>query len=83
VIEPEGAFYMFPDVSAFFGKSAEGVTVNNADDLCSYLLHKAHVTMVTGSAFKQDNCIRISYANSMEKLEEGMKRMRKGLEALK
>jgi aspartate aminotransferase len=47
-----------------------------------YLLHKAHVTMVTGSAFKQDNCIRISYANSMEKLEEGIKRMRKGLEAL-
>lgn len=82
VIEPEGAFYMFPDVSAFFGKSADGTIVNNADDLCMYLLHKAHVTMVTGSAFRQDNCIRISYANSMEKLEEGMKRLRKALEAL-
>ncbi|WP_213087084.1 pyridoxal phosphate-dependent aminotransferase [Chitinophaga agrisoli] len=79
VIEPEGAFYMFPDVSAFFGKSFEGATINNADDLCMYLLHKAHLSVVTGAAFQQRNCIRISYANSMEKLEEGMKRMAQGL----
>ncbi|WP_343667726.1 pyridoxal phosphate-dependent aminotransferase [Chitinophaga sp.] len=82
LINPDGAFYMFPDVSSFFGKSYDGVTVNNADDLCMYLLHKANVTFVTGSAFQQPNAIRISYAASMEKLQEGMKRLKAGLEKL-
>lgn len=82
LINPDGAFYMFPDVSSFFGKSYDGFEVNNADDLCMYLLHKANVTFVTGSAFQQPNAIRISYAASMEKLQEGMKRLKAGLEKL-
>ena len=82
LIEPDGAFYMFPDVSAFFGKSHEGTTVNNADDLCMYLLHKANVSTVTGAAFEQPNCIRLSYATSMAKLEEGLKRLKTGLALL-
>lgn len=82
LIEPDGAFYMFPDVSAFFGKSYDGTTVNNADDLCMYLLHKANVSTVTGAAFEQPNCIRLSYATSMAKLEEGLKRLKTGLAQL-
>ncbi|WP_291911343.1 pyridoxal phosphate-dependent aminotransferase [Chitinophaga sp. CB10] len=79
VNDPEGAFYMFPDMSAFFGKSYEGQTINNADDLCMYLLHRAHVSTVTGAAFQQPNCIRLSYATSMDKLQEGVKRMKEWL----
>ncbi|UYQ94239.1 pyridoxal phosphate-dependent aminotransferase [Chitinophaga horti] len=82
VNEPAGAFYMFPDVSAFFGKTAEGMEVNNADDLCMYLLHKANVSLVTGAAFGAPNCLRMSYASSMEKLTEGLKRLKAGLEKL-
>ena len=76
VNDPEGAFYMFPDVSAFFNKSFEDSHIKNADDLCMYLLHKAHVSTVTGSAFQQPNCIRLSYATSMDKLEKGVERMK-------
>jgi aspartate aminotransferase len=82
VNEPDGAFYMFPNVSAFFGKSAEGFTVNNADELCMYLLHKANVSLVTGAAFEQPDCLRMSYATSMDKLKEGLKRLKNGLEKL-
>jgi aspartate aminotransferase len=76
---PEGAFYFFPDVTAFFGKSAHGHQVNNADELCMYLLAIANVSLVTGSAFGADNCIRISYAASEADLIEAMKRMKKAL----
>ncbi|WP_343702233.1 pyridoxal phosphate-dependent aminotransferase [Chitinophaga sp.] len=79
VNQPDGAFYMFPNVSAFFGKSYDGETVNNADDLCMYLLHKANVTVVSGAAFRQPECIRISYATGMPRIEEGMKRMKEWL----
>ncbi len=82
LIQPDGAFYMFPDVSAFFGKSFEGQVINNADDICMYLLHKVNVSTVTGAAFEQPNCIRLSYATSMAKLEEGMKRLRAGFAQL-
>ncbi len=82
VNNPDGAFYMFPDISAFFGKSYEGTVVNNADDLCMYLLHQANVSTVTGAAFGQPNCIRLSYATSMEKLEEGARRLKTWLEKL-
>jgi len=82
LIEPDGAFYMFPDVSAFFGKSFEGNVINNADDLCMYLLHKVNVSTVTGAAFEQPDCIRLSYATSMPKLEEGMKRLKAGFAQL-
>ena len=76
---PEGAFYFFPDVTAFFGKSAHGHQVNNADELCIYLLAIANVSLVTGSAFGADNCVRISYAASEADLIEAMKRMKKAL----
>jgi aspartate aminotransferase len=76
---PEGAFYFFPDVTAFFGKSAHGHQVNNADELCIYLLAIANVSLVTGSAFGADNCVRISYAASEADLIEAMKRLKKAL----
>lgn len=76
VNDPEGAFYMFPDVSAFLNKSFEDSYIKDADDLCMYLLHKANVSTVTGGAFQQPNCIRLSYATSMDKLEKGVERMR-------
>lgn len=82
LIEPKGAFYMFPDVSAFFGKSFDGQVIKNADDVCMYLLHKANVSTVTGAAFQQPDCIRLSYATSMTKLEEGMKRLKAGFAQL-
>lgn len=76
---PEGAFYFFPDVTAFFGKSAYGHNVANADDLCLYLLAVANVSLVTGSAFGAPNCVRISYAASEAELIEAMKRIKKAL----
>ncbi len=83
VQDPDGAFYIFPDVSAFFGKSADGQKIENADDLCMYLLEKGLISTVTGSAFGEPDCIRISYATSMEKIGEGMQRMKKAMEALR
>ncbi|SEG23466.1 pyridoxal phosphate-dependent aminotransferase [Algoriphagus boritolerans] len=76
---PEGAFYFFPDVSAFFGKSAHGYEVKTADDLCLYLLAIANVSLVTGEAFGAPSCIRLSYAASDEELVEAMKRIKKAL----
>lgn len=67
---PEGAFYVFPDISAFFGKSMNGVTINNASDFSLYLLEHANVATVTGEAFGNPNCIRISYAASENELKE-------------
>jgi len=76
---PDGAFYLFPDVTAFFGKTLQGVTINNADDLSMYLLDKAHVATVTGDAFGNPNCIRLSYATSEDQLKEALKRMKEAL----
>lgn len=73
--EPDGAFYVFPVFSAYFGKKDGDQTIENADDLCMYLLNKAHVSTVTGRAFGEPACIRISFANSMEKIEEGWRRI--------
>ncbi|MEY4281205.1 MAG: hypothetical protein RLZ39_617, partial [Bacteroidota bacterium] len=72
---PDGAFYAFPDISAFFGKSFNGNVIQNDEDLSMYLLHEGHLTTVNGSAFGEPHCIRISYATSMEQLTEAMKRM--------
>lgn len=80
---PEGAFYVFPDISSYFGKSYEGTTINSAEDLCMFLLSDALVALVTGEAFGDKNCIRISYAASEETLIEVMKRMKISLEKLK
>lgn len=81
--EPDGAFYIFPTVTAFFGKSDGEETIKDADDLCMYLLNKAHVSTVTGRAFGEPTAIRISFANSMEKIEEAWKRIAAALGKLK
>jgi aspartate aminotransferase len=82
VNEPQGAFYIFPDISAFFGKKHANGVINSGDDFCEYLLHQAHVAVVTGDAFGAPNCFRISYAASEVQLKEAVKRMTKALTAL-
>lgn len=77
--QPQGAFYVFPDISYYFGKELQGVTINNASDLSMYLLEKANVATVTGDAFGSPNCIRISYAASDENITEALKRIKKAL----
>ncbi len=74
--DPMGAFYIFPDVSFYFGKSVGDITIKNSDDFAEYLLETAHVAVVAGSAFGDDNCIRISYASSDEQLIEACKRIK-------
>ena len=77
--EPQGAFYVFPQVNHFFGKADGTDKIENADELCMYLLNKAHVSTVTGSAFGEPNCIRISFANSMENIEKGFAKIKEAL----
>ncbi|MEM0933349.1 MAG: aminotransferase class I/II-fold pyridoxal phosphate-dependent enzyme, partial [Bacteroidota bacterium] len=72
---PEGAFYVFPDVSSFFGKTLNGVAIENASDFALYLLEHANVATVTGEAFGNPGCIRISYAASEEELKEAISRI--------
>lgn len=76
---PKGAFYIFPNVSAFFGKTIKGTTINNASDFAMYLLEEANVATVTGDAFGAPNCIRISYAASKEQIIEAISRIKKAL----
>ena len=80
--EPQGAFYVFPEVNQFFGKADGEDKIENADDLCMYLLNKAHVSTVTGRAFGEPNCIRISFANSMENIEKGFGKIKDALAKL-
>lgn len=79
---PSGAFYIFPDISYYFGKSHGSYTIESASDFCMYVLEEAQVSLVTGEAFGADNCIRISYAASDEDLKEAVKRMKVVLERL-
>jgi aspartate aminotransferase len=82
--EPAGAFYVFPDVHSFFGKTtATGEVIADSDELCMYLLNDAHVSTVSGKAFGEPNCIRISFANSVENLEKGFGKIKAALAALK
>ena len=74
---PDGAFYVFPDISYFFGKTIDGYKINNASDMSLFLLDKALVATVTGDAFGDPNCIRISYAASQGQLIEAIKRIKK------
>jgi len=76
---PEGAFYVFPDVSHFFGKTLKGTKINNADDFSMYLLAEACVATVTGDAFGNPDCIRMSYATSEDLLTEALKRIKEAL----
>lgn len=75
VNKPEGAFYIFPDISEYFGKSDGETTINNADDFAEYILNTAHVAIVSGSAFGADNCFRLSYAASEAQLREAIRRI--------
>ena len=77
--QPQGAFYVFPDISYYFGKIIKGTTINTASDFSMYLLEKANVATVTGEAFGNPNCIRISYAASEEAITEACKRIKKAL----
>ena len=79
---PNGAFYIFPDVSAYFGKSDGEQTINDSGDFCMYVLNKAHVSLVTGAAFGAPDCVRLSYAASDEQLREAIRRIKEVLEKL-
>ncbi|MBK7678335.1 MAG: pyridoxal phosphate-dependent aminotransferase [Chitinophagaceae bacterium] len=81
--EPDGAFYVFPDVSAYFGKTDGESVIANAADFSMYLLNNAHVSSVMGDAFGEPKCVRFSFANSMKNIEEGWKRIKAALEKLK
>ena len=78
---PDGAFYVFPDISHYFGRTIEGFEINNASDMSMFLLEKALVATVTGNAFGNPNCIRISYAASKEQIVEAVKRIKSAIES--
>ena len=80
---PDGAFYVFPDVSSYFGKTDGNMIINNADDLCAYIINKVYVALVPGNAFGDAACLRISYATSNDKLIEAVKRIKAALVELK
>ncbi|MBK6390173.1 MAG: pyridoxal phosphate-dependent aminotransferase [Saprospiraceae bacterium] len=79
---PTGAFYIFPDISYYFGKTDGQTVINNSDDFALFLLHHAHVATVGGSAFGDDNCFRISYAASEQNIEEAVRRIKKAVTTL-
>ncbi len=79
---PQGAFYFFPDVSEYFGKSDGTTSIQNSDDFCMYILDEAHVALVTGAAFGAPNCVRISYAASEENLRKAISQMKEVLARL-
>ncbi len=80
---PQGAFYVFPNISGLYGRSYNGFTINSADDLALYLLEQAQVALVTGDAFGNPNCIRLSYAASDDILIEAAKRLKTAIDKLK
>ncbi len=80
---PDGAFYLFPDVSSYYGKKDGNTPINNSNDLCIYLLNKAHVALVPGEAFGSPRCVRLSYATSNELIIEAIKRIKEALGQLK
>ena len=79
---PDGAFYIFPDISYYFGKSYKNYLINNSNDLSMYLLEVGNIALVSGDAFGDDNCIRFSYATSEERLIESVKRVKTALALL-
>ena len=82
VVKPEGTFFIFPDISSFFGKSANGKAINNSTDISEYLVEQAKVVVIPGVAFGSDNNIRISFAASNEVLTEGVTRISDALNLL-
>ena len=82
--EPEGAFYVFPDVSSYYGKTdANGNLIKDSADLCMYILNTAHVSSVMGAAFGEPNCVRFSYANNLQNIERAWARIKEALAKLK
>lgn len=79
---PTGAFYVFPDISAYFGKKDGETVINTAEDFCMFILNKAHVSLVTGDAFGAPECVRISFAASEEQLRKALKRMKEAMEKI-
>ena len=79
---PQGAFYIFPDISHYFGMSDGNTTIKDSNDFCMYLLNDAHVALVAGAAFGTPNCVRISYAASEENLKKAVKRIKASLAKL-
>ena len=80
---PQGAFYFFPDVSAYFGTSNGPISIKNADDFCMVMLEKGHVSLVPGGAFGNEKCVRLSYAASEKDLREALRRMKETLSQFK
>ncbi|RZJ83396.1 MAG: aminotransferase class I/II-fold pyridoxal phosphate-dependent enzyme, partial [Chryseobacterium sp.] len=80
---PDGAFYFFPEVKAYFNRSFNGTPIKNAEELCLYILNEAHVSVVTGEAFGNEDCIRISYAAAEDKLRDAVSRIQHALSQLK
>ncbi len=81
--EPEGAFYIFPDISYYYGKTDGTTTITNSGDFCMYLLNTANVSSVMGEAFGEPNCVRFSFANSMPNIEKAWARIKEALAKLK
>ncbi|MET0394736.1 MAG: pyridoxal phosphate-dependent aminotransferase [Chitinophagaceae bacterium] len=81
--EPEGAFYIFPDISAYYGKTDGQTEIHTSGDFCMYLLNTAHVSSVMGEAFGDPDCVRFSFANSLPKIEEAWSRIKTALAKLK
>ena len=79
---PQGAFYVFPDISYYFGKSDGNTTIHTSDDLCMYLLNHCHVALVAGTPFGNPECVRLSYAASEENLIEAIERIKNQLAKL-
>jgi aspartate aminotransferase len=82
VFVPAGAFYVFPRVSAYYGRRYNGVEIRNSNDFCEFLLKEEKLAIVPGDAFGMDECVRISYAASMEELMKGVERFRRAIEKL-
>jgi aspartate aminotransferase len=80
---PDGAFYIFPDISYYFGKSYNNYHIKNSNDLSMFLLEEGNIALVSGDAFGDDNCMRFSYATSEERLIESVKRVKEALAKLK
>ena len=81
-IDAKGAFYLMPDLSAYFGRKHAGWIIKDSFDLSNYFLEEAHVAVVPGDSFRAPGCIRLSYSNSLEKIVEGMSRIEKALSTL-
>ena len=81
--DPKGAFYVFPDISEYFGKSDGHITINSSEDFCEAILENTHVALVPGIAFGNGNCFRLSYAASEENLIDAIGRIKKYLSSFK